>query len=164
MRLMPFLFLLLLLLLSSCEQPPPSGILPGLEEKYPNLRKRYIYQSMLRLANQNRDPDFENLIRDVHKIVLYTPHSNDSTFQVNTLRPELRNEGFEELVDFRNTNGDRITLWLRDKDDDSQFVAIMDTPADDFIVEIDGQLNLQYLNALRKVDQTTLFNLKDISF
>ena len=56
------------LVLTACEEEYSSDVLAKHEKAYPKLQKKYVYQSLIRLANVKHDPDFENLIKDVRKI------------------------------------------------------------------------------------------------
>ncbi len=48
-----------------------------------------MYQSLIRLANIKRDPDFEKLIKDVDKVVIYLAPTGDSTYQIKDLRTSM---------------------------------------------------------------------------
>ena len=82
-----FLFAVILFACSGNQEPE---ILEQHLKDYPDINKKYIYQSVLRLANTKQDPDFDKLIRDVRKITIYLPPSDDSTYQLKTLRTSMR--------------------------------------------------------------------------
>ena len=153
------LFLLPLLFLAGCQKDVVSDPLVKHEKTYPELRKKYVYQSLIRLANVKRDPDFEKLIRDVNKIVIYLPPREDSTYQIKSLRSEIRTDGYEELMDVRTAEAQRISLWVKEAENKSHYLALVDTDTDDIILEIDGQINLEYLSSLKMADQESLNNL-----
>jgi len=152
-------FLFLLPLLVSCHVEKDPKVLEQHLADNPEVKKKYIYQSLLRLANVNKDPDFDKLIRDVRKITIYMPPSEDTTYQVTGLRSVMRTQGYEELVDFRSADSERISLWVNESFAKPHYLAMLDTPDDDFILEIDGQLNLEYLSALKMADQGSLRQL-----
>jgi Domain of unknown function (DUF4252) len=145
--------------LTACRKEISSDVLAKHEKAYPELRKKYVYQSLIRLANIKHDPDFEKLIKDVRKITLYMPPSEDSTYQIKDLRTGMRGDGYEELVDVRTKDAQRISLWVRDSDARPHYLALLDSEKEDLILEIDGQLNLQYLSAINVADQGSLMDL-----
>lgn len=162
-----FLFLglgLLALAMSGCQEHLSSATLAAQEKKYPDLRKKYVYQSLIRLANIKHDPDFEKLIRDVNKIILYLPPEGDSTYQISDLRKSLLQEGYENLIDARTADAQRISLWSREAGRKTHYIALMDAAKEDIILEVDGQINIQYLSALRVADQSSLKNLLEGGF
>jgi hypothetical protein len=153
------LFMCSLFLLSGCEQPQVSPTLEKHEKRYPDLDKKYIYQSVIRLANIKRDPDFEKLIQDVDKIILYFPPDGDTTYQIKDLKQGMRADGYETLVDVRTADNQRVSLWVKESGKRSHFIALMDGSAEDLILEIDGQLNLEYLSAISVANQKSLMDL-----
>ena len=72
-----------LLLIPGCQKENVTPVLAKHEKQYPEIRKKYVYQSLIRLANIKKDPDFEKLIKDVNKVILYLPPSGDSTYPVS---------------------------------------------------------------------------------
>ena len=147
------------MVLAGCSQPETPPSIVKLEKQYPKIKKKYVYQSLIRLANIKHDPDFEKLIKDVNKIVIYLPPREDSTYQIKSLRTEIRTDGYEELLDVRTADTQRISLWVKEAENKSHYLALVDTETDDIVLEIDGQINLEYLSALKMADQESLNNL-----
>lgn len=148
-----------LFMLPACQKQLTSPTLERHEKKYPDLEKKYVYQSLIRLANVKKDPDFEKLIKDVEKIILYFPPDGDSTYQIKELKEGMRTDGYETLVDVRTADEQRISLWVKESGKQAHYIALLDTSDDDIILEIDGQLNLEYLSAINMADQESLRNL-----
>lgn len=153
------LFVLLSVLASGCsdEKLPPA--LAAHEAKYPDIRKKYIYQSVIRLANIKGDPDFNKLIRDVKKITIYLPPKEDSTYQIKEVSSGIMADGFETLMEVRTAEAGRISLWEKESKSSSQYMGFLDTETDDIIFVIDGELNLKYISALKFADQSSLMDL-----
>lgn len=145
--------------LLSCKQTDNTSVLAKHEAAYPEIRKKYVYQSVIRLANIKRDPDFEKLIQDVEKIVLYMPPREDSTYQIKDLRSGMRSGGYEELMDVRTADADRVSLWVMDKGVHPHYLALVDAADQDYILEVDGYLHLEYINSINMADETMLTNL-----
>ncbi|HJW30889.1 MAG TPA: DUF4252 domain-containing protein, partial [Saprospiraceae bacterium] len=131
----------------------------ALEKKYPELRKKYVYQSLIRLANVKRDPNFENLIRDVRKIILYLPPRNDSTYTISGLQTGIQKDGYEELVDVRTADKQRISLWVKESGKKAHYVGLVDSDTDDIVMEIDGEIHPEYLGAIKMANESSLTNL-----
>lgn len=148
----------LLSLLIACQQDTSSEVFKKHLADNPDIRPQYIYQSLLRLANINQDPDFDKLIRHVDKIIIYFPPSEDSTYQIKDLRNTIRTSGYEELFDVRTAEKDRINLWVNESLKESHYVGLLDTSGEDIIFEIDGMLDLEYISSLAVIDQKTLRN------
>jgi hypothetical protein len=147
------------LLLVGCQREDTAPVIAQHEKKYPDIRKKYVYQSLIRLANVNHDPDFEKLIKDVKKVILYLPPSEDSTYQIKDLLTGMRSGGYEELVDVRTADAQRISLWVRENGSKQHYLALVDSEAEDLILEIDGQIHLEYLNSIRMTDESALMDL-----
>jgi hypothetical protein len=153
-----FVLIFSLLAFTACQKSQTSPTLENHEKKYPDLKKKYVYQSLIRLANIKKDPDFEKLIKDVDKIILYFPPAGDSTYQIKDVKQGLSTDGYETLVDVRTAEKQRMSLWVKESGKHAHYIALMDAE-EDLILEIDGQLNLEYLSALKMADQESLLNL-----
>ena len=155
----PWVFLVLFMMLASCQQNYPGKIFEDHLAAYPDINKKYIYKSVLRLANIKDDPDYNKLIKDVNKITIYSPPSSDSTYQLKELRGAIRNGGYEELMDVRTANKERINLWVNETLPKPHYVGLFESSGDEYIFEIDGQINLEYVSALDVIDQNSLRDL-----
>jgi len=147
------------LAIAGCAKSDTPTPIVELEKKYPELKKKYVYQSLIRLANFKRDPDYENLIKDVRKIILYLPPSEDSTYQITGLPSGLRSDGYEELISVRTAEAQRISLWVKESGKKSHYVALVDSSTDDVILEVDGEIHPEYIQSLVGADQSSLMNL-----
>lgn len=151
-----FIFIILALGCSSNKDPK---VFEKHLADYPDIQKKYIYQSVLRLANTKHDPDFDKLIKDVRKVTIYLPPDQDSAYQVKGLRSSMRSGGYEELMDFRTANSERVSLWLNESLPDPHYVGLIDAADAHYIVDIDGQINLDYISALNVADEGSLRDL-----
>jgi len=151
------LFLLpILFVLNACHEDQLSPTLTRHLENFPDIQKKYVYQSLIRLANVSHDPGFEKLIKDVNKVIIYLPPQGDSTYQITALSAGMRTDGYEQLVSVRTADGQRITLWVKEVGSKAHYMALLDTAESDIILEIDGQINLEYLAAIKVADQESL--------
>ncbi len=153
-----------LLLIPGCQKENVTPVLAKHEKQYPEIRKKYVYQSLIRLANIKKDPDFEKLIKDVNKVILYLPPSGDSTYQIKDIRNGLPADGYETLVDVRTADAQRTSLWVKESNAKSHYIALMDAADQDVILEIDGQINIEYLSAINVADEGSLLKLLEGGF
>jgi hypothetical protein len=154
-----FIVLPFIILFTACEKEVSSSMLAKHEKAYPELRKKYVYQSLIRLANVNQDPEFEKLIKDVRSVIIYLPPREDSTYQIKDLRSGMRGDGYEELIDIRTAEAQRISLWVKDTDNKPHYVALVDSEVEDLILEIDGEIHPEYLSSIKVADQESLMEL-----
>lgn len=87
------------------------------------------------------------------------PPREDSTYQIKELRAGLREEGYEQLIDVRTANAERISLWLDESKVKPHYVGLLDAADEDYIFEIVGQINLEYISALQIADESSLRDL-----
>lgn len=147
------------LIFSSCQTEEEVPVLTDHLQQYPHIQKKYIYQSLIRLANIQHDPDFDKLIRDIDKIILYMPPREDSTYQIKTLRTALVSAAYEQLIDFRSASGERISLWVNESGSQPHYIGLLDSDTSDYIFEVSGQINLEYISSLTKANESTLRGL-----
>jgi len=152
------------MVLAGCSKPETPPSIVKLEKQYPEIKKKYVYQSLIRLANIKHDPDFESLIKDVRKIILYLPPDGDSTYQITGLRSGLRTDGYEELIDVRTADAQRIGLWVKESGEKTHYLGLVDSPDNDVIMEIDGEIHPEYLNSILGADQSSLLGFLKGSF
>src|SRR5687768_3225306 len=119
--------LLFLILITGCELHRSPDVFEKHFEAYPDIRKKYIYQSVLRLANIKQDPNFDKLIKDVEKITIYFPPREDSTYEVRGIRNHIREEGYEELIAVRTANKENLSLWVNESLPKPHYVGFLDT-------------------------------------
>jgi hypothetical protein len=147
------------LFFTACQQEQQVKAIVDHEAKHPGIKKKYVYQSLIRLANVKQDENFEKLIKDVRKVILYMPPGDDSTYQITALRPAIREEGFEELIDVRTSDAQRISLWVKEANGRDKYIALVDSESDDIILEIDGTIHPEYLASIATADQSSLTDL-----
>lgn len=122
-------------------------------ESHQDLESYYIYQSQLRILNQDNDEDFNRLIKDVKKINAYVQEgdANVSKESYNTMMDQLQRDDFEVYVQ-ATIEGTKVNLLGRDKGRNSYFVLAVNDPNNFALVELDGQLDLSYMNSLDAID------------
>lgn len=129
-------------------------------KEHPNLDEYFVYQSTLRMVNQEGDADFNRLIKNIKKINIYISEgSTDVTEEsYREMLADLEEEEFEVLINAKYESS-LINLMSKDAGKNSYYVlAVRD--ADNFgLMEMDGSLDLRYLNALDKINFAKLQNI-----
>jgi len=129
-------------------------------EDYPNLKEYYVYQSTLRMINQEGDQDFNRLIKDIRKINIYISEgSTEITRQsYQGMLDDLAKEGFEILI---NAKYESTQIYLMSKESGkSSYYVLAIRDEDNFgLMEMDGSLDLRYLNALEHINFSKLQNI-----
>ena len=122
-------------------------------ESHPDLDKYYVYQSTLRMLNQEGDEDFNRLIKDVKKINAYVQEgeANVSRESYKKMIDQLAKDDFEVYVQ-ATVEGTQVNLMGREKGNDSYFVLAVNDPNNFALIEMDGKLDLSYLKALDDVN------------
>lgn len=123
-------------------------------------RKFYVYQSVLRVLNLDGNEDFNQLIKNVRRIVIYQPDLqidslNNKMYLIDELVQDLFDEEFEELIQAKEQNM-RLSLMSRGGIEDAEFVLIMRESQRAFIAEVEGSLNMAYIGALANAKMSEL--------
>ena len=120
---------------------------------HPDLKEYYIYQSTLRMANQEGDEDFNKLIRNIRKINVYVAEGTGEVTldSYNSMISKLDSDSFETLIraKYNHTN---ISLMSKDSGPMSWYVLALHDEDNFALMEMDGKLDLRYLGALAKMD------------
>ena len=126
-------------------------------KKNPDLDAYYIYQSTLRLLNPEGNEDFNMLIKDVRKINAYVSEgANDVEKQgFSEMMSQLEADGFELLIKAKYDSA-LVNFMGKDAGRDSYFVLGVHDEEDFALLEMDGAMDLSYLNALHDVDFSKL--------
>jgi hypothetical protein len=130
-------------------------------EEHGEGRKFFVYQSVLRVLNLDGNEDFNQLIKNVRRIVIHQPDLqidsiNNKMFLIDELVQDLYEENFEELIQAKEENM-RLSLLSRGAIEDAEFVLIMRESHRAFIAEVEGSLNMAYIGALAnaKINELT---------
>lgn len=129
-------------------------------EKNPDLDSYFIYQSTLRLLNQSGNEAFNMLIKDVRKINAYVSEGANSVEMegYNEMMKQLSDDGLELLIKAKYDSA-LVSFIGRDAGKDSYFVLGVHDDKNFALLEMDGAMDLSYINALNDLD---FGKLKDI--
>ncbi len=120
--------------------------------------KFFAYQSVLRILNQDKNPEFNKLIRDLDHIRIVTTDSTGvlakKSFEL--LDQGIRNEGFEEVLTFDNADYSCHVYELSNKAKKSTWVATFFMEGRAGLFEMVGSLNVKYMGAFSSLNMDRL--------
>jgi hypothetical protein len=123
-------------------------------EKKATGYKFFAYQSVLRILNQDKDPDFNKLIRNLDHLRIVTTDSVGvgglSTFF--ELDKNIQNEGFEEIMSFDNKDYKCRVFEQSKRSKNSTWLAVFYAQGRAGIIEMVGSLDLKYMSAFSKIN------------
>jgi hypothetical protein len=68
-------------------------------------------------------------------------------------------EGYEQLIDVRTADAQRISLWVKESKSKSHYLALVDAAEMDVILEMDGEIHPEYLSSIASANQESLKGL-----
>lgn len=131
-------------------------------EKTTNGYKLYLYQSLIRVMNTDKNPDFNMLIRDLDHLKVVTsdakgPIALKEAF--TSLDKSVKAEGFEVIMSVDNKDYKCHLMERTSWRGNPTYVAsfLMDGYAG--VLEMKGTIDLNYINALKSLDMDKLKEL-----
>lgn len=130
--------------------------------------KLFLYQSVIRVLNRNKNPDFNKLIKDLDHLRFVsskaTGAEGKATFQ--ELDAGVRSEGFQEILSFDNAENKCRIYELNSSKGKTTWVVTMLMEGMPAAIEMKGSLDLRYINALGSVNMDQVsdmlpFDLKE---
>ena len=114
----------------------------------PRFSKVCLYPSTLRMIDLSQNPDYQELISDIEKILVYSPGSEfvEKT-NSSTLFDQYKERGFEELASVR-TNVQSIIILAKGKDEVVGSLSGAELNGSTLFFYIKGSLQLQKIPAL----------------
>ncbi len=125
--------------------------------------KLYLYQSLIRVMNTDKNPDFNMLIRDLDHLKVVTsdaegPLALKEAF--TSLDKSVKAEGFEVIMSVDNKEYKCHLMEKTSWRGGSTYVASFLTDGYAGVLEMKGSLDLKYINALKSLD---IEKLKELS-
>lgn len=116
--------------------------------------KFFAYQSMLRMINQDQNPEFNKLIRDLDHLRVVTTDSTGTEAMASFTRLDnsIKGEGFEEILTFDNKEYKCHVYELESKSKKSTWVATFFMHGRAGLLEMVGSLDVRYLSALANLN------------
>lgn len=122
----------------------------------------YLYQSLIRVLNKDKNPDFNMLIRDVDHLRLLTTDSVDNALATfKSLDQGVQQEGYESIMSFDNKDYKCHLYELEDRGG-SYWVATLFVEGRAGIIEMKGAVDMKYLSSFSSLNMDKLIELTDI--
>lgn len=146
-----FFFSLLVWMAAATTVSGQSITTDALREKYPEALQLFFYNNTLRMLNQNNDPDFDELIRDIEKMRFLMIRKTDTGFgndDFSTLVSNYKSEAFEEAMTSRH-DGKNFDVYLKEKDGKTNgMLVLINDPQNLFVLDILGFIALDKVTSL----------------
>ncbi len=123
-------------------------------EKEAEGYKVFLYQSVIRLMNKDKNPEFNMLIRDLDHLRFVSSledkeHAKEVFTRVNQ---GVQSEGFEEIMRFDQASQKCIVYESNSSNGKSTWIATLLTDDIAAAIEMKGALDLAYIKALSSLD------------
>lgn len=114
----------------------------------------FLYQSLIRVLNKDKNPDFNRLIQDLDHIRFVTTEAGtgDPAATFADLDRQVQAEGFVSLISYDNPTSRCHVYEMQARGGQSIWVATMYTSELAGVIEMKGSLNMKYLPALESLD------------
>ncbi|MEM7656635.1 MAG: DUF4252 domain-containing protein [Bacteroidota bacterium] len=118
----------------------------------------YLYQSLIRVMNKDKNPEFNQLIRDLDHIRFVTTEqgAGDAYPTFLELEAGIQSEGFESIMSFDRADQKCHVYELNSNNGQTTWVATMVTDEVAGLIEMKGMLDLKYLHAFNSLDMDQL--------
>ncbi|MFT4660875.1 MAG: hypothetical protein ACI8XB_001144 [Patiriisocius sp.] len=118
----------------------------------------YLYQSLIRVLNKDKNEDFNLLIKDLdHLKFLMTDSIGDQSIMLyKNLMEGLGDEGYEELMNFDNIDYKATVLSLESGRSGTSWVVVFNMGEMSGLFEMMGSVDTKYLNALSSLNMEKL--------
>ena len=116
----------------------------------------YIYQSVIRMLNKDKNPDFNMMIRNLDHLKLVTTEDIGAASMASfkKLDMDIRQEGYEEVMSF-DSRESKCHLFEKGE----TWVATFHFSGYAGVFEMKGELDLNYVKSLNSLD---IDRLKDM--
>ncbi|MEM6805144.1 MAG: DUF4252 domain-containing protein [Bacteroidota bacterium] len=120
--------------------------------------KAFLYQSVIRVMNKDKNPDFNMLIRDLDHLKFVSTDKNAPDGKATFLKLDqgVKGEGYEEIMSFDNPDNICHVYELKSSGGQSTWVATFLTEGVAGAFEMKGSLDLTYIKALSSLNMDRL--------
>ena len=148
-----FTFLLTIFSLSSNAQ---NSVVTDFKENHATTLSLYFYPSTLRMVNIERNPEFDEMIREIKKARFFKMDSGAvSQNDLKELSAKLINEGFEEVMFVKNKDMD-IRVWGIENIN-PELIIISKAEEEVILLEINGMINIAKIPKLAETFNQNAF-------
>jgi len=129
-------------------------------------KKLFIYESYIRMLNMNDNPDYFKLVEDIEYIKVIRTGSESDKAQYRTLQSSIQKENFEEVFAVEDKDKGFASIYLLEEEGEkSQWIAFLFSKGSTYALEMNGNLNLEYMKGLSSLNYEMLDKyIEDNSF
>ncbi|HEU5146795.1 MAG TPA: DUF4252 domain-containing protein [Chryseosolibacter sp.] len=136
-----------------------SATTEALQKKHNDALNLFFYNNTLRMLNQQEDPEFDELIRDIEKmrfLMIKKSDANFGTSDYKKLLSEYKAEAFEEIMTSRH-DGKNFDVYLKEKNGETKGMLVLINDASTlYILDILGRVALDKVTSLYStLDEST---------
>lgn len=118
-----------------------NSVVTDFKENHATALSLYFYPSTLRMINVERNPEFDEMVREIKKARFFKMDSGAvSQNDLISLADKLMNEGFEEVMYLKNKDLN-VRIWGLEKRI-PEFVIISRSNEELMLLEISGMINI----------------------
>jgi len=125
----------------------------GVEEEYEASLTLFFYKNTLRMLNQQDNPEFDELIRDIEKMKFLVVDKTKGNFgkeEYRKLINEYQEENFEAIVTSR-IDGRNFDIYLRDNKGKPGTVVLVNDSSSLYILDMVGKIDVSKAGTLMNV-------------
>ncbi|HEY0744146.1 MAG TPA: DUF4252 domain-containing protein [Chryseosolibacter sp.] len=149
MKLKFFLFVFFLAIASQASAQ--SKTTEALEKKYSDALKLFFYNNTLRMLNQQNDPNFDELIKNIEKMKFLLIRKDEKTFAnggYKQIVSDYKKEAFEEIMTSR-FEGKNFDVFLKEKDGKTKGMLVLVNDKESlYVLDILGSININKVTDL----------------
>jgi hypothetical protein len=125
-------------------------------KSYKEDQNLFFYSSTIKMLNTENEPAFEDLIKDVEKIMVLYYDKEKQQFkdnEIEDLKNKLENEKYVPLL-LINEKGSEINLYKRDRKNKTVgFAALIDNKKKLVIIDVKGSIDFRkFMDFKNKID------------
>ena len=130
----------------------------NLHKEYSDALSLFFYNNTLRMLNQNDDPEFDALIKDIEKMkfVMIKKDENFGAPQYKKLVSDYKSESYDEIMTSRY-EGRNFDVFLKDKGGKTEgMVVTVNDSTNLYVLDILGSISLDHITKLfSTIDSST---------
>jgi len=132
------------------------GVVTDFKENHETALSLYFYPSTLRMVNIERNPEFDEMIREVKKARFFKMDSGAvSADDLKKLADDLIGAGFEEVMFIKNKEMD-VRVWGLERRK-PELVIISKSNEDMMVLELEGMINIAKIPELTETFNQNAF-------
>lgn len=149
---MKFKFFLFISVLTIASQASAqSKTTEALEKKYSDALKLFFYNNTLRMLNQQNDPNFDELIKDIEKMKFLLIRKDEKAFAnggYKQIVSDYKKEAFEEIMTSR-FEGKNFDVFLKEKDGKTKGMLVLVNDKESlYVLDILGSISINKVTDL----------------